>query len=102
MPSLMISFLIFGILISDIIFEKINVLIHYLKHKSSQNEVINSEENTSNNLQVVSFVIYFVVIILIVASYFFYYPFTYFTTVHKEDFDARNLVRDWGLKWPGK
>jgi len=81
-PALLISYLIFGVVLNDIIFKKI--------------------ENDSRRSIIIISVIFISTIILSLVGYFFMYHFTYLLPVSKEGFETRYLVKDWDMKWPGK
>lgn len=100
MPALLISFLAFAVVLEDMIIPRIHQFSSLLFSNKSYDEV-QDLVSTPNRLNIFSGILYCLIIGLVIASYFFYYPFTYLLPLHKEDFAARNLVKDWNLKWPG-
>ena len=96
MPALMVSMIIFGVMLEDVIFTKIHLTTEYI-FKDRPATHIWEKSIEYGRFNPFSFVLYLGITTIVIVSYFFY-----FVTLHKDEFNQRNLVKDWGLKWPGK
>jgi len=126
-PALMFSFIIFGVALKDVVMQAVDRVLNqrvFTETKGQQreefekkvegsmkkeNKVISAMKNLASKLDtsgnpaiIIKGVIFALIVLASLVSYFYYYPLTYLYPLSKEQFEARYLVKDWDMKWPGK
>ncbi len=105
-PALSIGILIFGTLLGEVISPYLNNLQSLLLNKLLTNK-LNSNDEDSTIIQILKIkglffaILFILILMLILLGYIFYYPFAYLFPVSKDYFQMVNLIKDWGMKWPG-
>lgn len=102
-PALCISILIFGFLLGEVISPALNnlqskVLEYFLKSKNGEDTTIVQILKIKGLFFAILFIL---ILLLVLTGYIFYYPFAYLFPVDKNFFQSVNIIKDWGMKWPG-
>jgi dolichyl-phosphate-mannose--protein O-mannosyl transferase len=95
-PALVISWIIFGVVLHDFVFPRIDELYALFAKKTS-----GALSKLFKHTDIKKSAILVLLIILIFLGFLWFSPFTYVQNLTKEQFDQRSVLKEWNMQWPG-